>query len=384
MLGDVIVFVDIGVGIGGHGPDVCTRRKRFFIAGDDDATNAFVRIECGEGLTEFDHQVRAQCVQLLRAVQRDDPHFVSLGVRVDEFISHEKSHSNVINDAGNYNQGWLLECGVKLALKETNMSEKTVLYEALGTVAKLTLNRPQALNSFTRQMHHDLWAALDQAEADGQIRALVITGAGRGFCAGADLAEFDFAEGPNLVERADPGPVIDQAFNPTTRRLQQLRMPTIAAVNGVAAGAGASLVMTCDIAIAAPGASFIQAFSKIGLIPDAGSSWFLVERLGLARAMVLAMTGDKLPASQAKEWGMIWDVAEDCVSASMDMATRLAAMPTQALVATRGLLREAGVRSLNQQLDVERDTQSALGKTHDYIEGVSAFLQKRPPQFTGQ
>ena len=142
--------------------------------------------------------------------------------------------------------------------------------------------------------------------------------------------------------------------------------------------------MTCDVAIAAPGASFIQAFSKIGLIPDAGSSWFLVERLGLARAMALAMTGDKLPAAQAKEWGMIWEVAEDCVAASMEMATRLAAMPTQALVATRSLLREAGTRSLNQQLDVERDTQSAMGRTHDYIEGVSAFLQKRPAQFTGQ
>jgi 2-(1,2-epoxy-1,2-dihydrophenyl)acetyl-CoA isomerase len=138
------------------------------------------------------------------------------------------------------------------------------------------------------------------------------------------------------------------------------------------------------VAIAAPGASFIQAFSKIGLIPDAGSSWFLVERLGLARAMALAMTGDKLPAAQAKEWGMIWEVAEDCVAASMEMATRLAAMPTQALVATRSLLREAGTRSLNQQLDVERDTQSAMGRTHDYIEGVSAFLQKRPAQFTGQ
>jgi 2-(1,2-epoxy-1,2-dihydrophenyl)acetyl-CoA isomerase len=144
------------------------------------------------------------------------------------------------------------------------------------------------------------------------------------------------------------------------------------------------LAMTCDIAIAAPGASFIQAFSKIGLIPDAGSSWFLVERLGLARAMALAMTGDKLPAAQAKEWGMIWEVAEDCVAASMEMATRLAAMPTQALVATRSLLREAGTRSLNQQLDVERDTQSAMGRTHDYIEAVSAFLQKRPAQFTGQ
>lgn len=264
------------------------------------------------------------------------------------------------------------------------MSENTVLYAVQGNVATLTLNRPQALNSFTRQMHHDLWTALDQAEANEQIRALIITGAGRGFCAGADLAEFDFSEGPGLVERADPGPVIDQAFNPTARRLQRLRMPTIAAVNGVAAGAGASLAMTCDIAIAAPTASFIQAFSKIGLIPDAGSSWFLVERLGLARAMALAMTGDKLPATQAKEWGLIWDVADDCLAASMTLAQRLADMPTKALVATRALLREAGTRSLNQQLDVERDTQSELGRTHDYIEGVTAFLQKRPPQFKGQ
>ena len=264
------------------------------------------------------------------------------------------------------------------------MSDNTVLYEERGAVAVVTLNRPQALNSFTRQMHHELWAALDQAEAKASIRALVITGAGRGFCAGADLAEFDFTDGPNLVERADPGPIIDQAFNPTTRRLQNLSMPTIAAVNGVAAGAGASLVMTCDVAIAAPGASFIQAFSKIGLIPDAGSSWFLVERLGLARAMALAMTGDKLLAPQAKEWGLIWDVADDCMAASMLMAERLAQMPTKALVATRGLLRDAGQRSLNQQLDAERDTQSALGRTHDYIDGVSAFLQKRTAQFKGE
>lgn len=264
------------------------------------------------------------------------------------------------------------------------MSDKTVLYEERGAVGLVTLNRPQALNSFTRQMHHELWAVLDQAEAKASIRALIITGAGRGFCAGADLAEFDFADGPNLVERADPGPIIDQAFNPTTRRLQNLCMPTIAAVNGVAAGAGASLVMTCDVAIASPSASFIQAFSKIGLIPDAGSSWFLVERLGLARAMALAMTGDKLMAPQAKEWGLIWDVADDFMAASMQMAEKLAQMPTKALVATRALLRDAGQRSLNQQLDAERDTQSALGRTHDYIEGVSAFLQKRPAQFKGE
>ncbi len=260
----------------------------------------------------------------------------------------------------------------------------SVLYEARGAVALVTLNRPQALNSFTRQMHHDLWAALDKAEADSKIRALVITGAGRGFCAGADLSEFDFAPGPDLVKRADPGPVIDQAFNPTARRLQNLRMPTIAAVNGVAAGAGASLAMCCDIAVASPTASFIQAFSKIGLIPDAGGSWLLVERLGMARAMALAMTGDKLSADKAKEWGLIWDVAEDSVAAALAFAERLAVMPTKALVATRQLLRDAGTRSFTQHLDTERDTQSAMGRTHDYIEGVNAFLQKRAPEFKGE
>ncbi|MFC7433538.1 enoyl-CoA hydratase-related protein [Hydrogenophaga bisanensis] len=260
----------------------------------------------------------------------------------------------------------------------------TVLYEERGAVALVTLNRPEALNSFTRQMHRDMWAVLDQAEANPVIRALVITGAGRGFCAGADLAEFDFEPGPDLIQRADPGPVIDQAFNPTARRIQSLRFPVLAAVNGVAAGAGASLAMTCDIAIAAPGASFIQAFSKIGLIPDAGGSWFLVERLGLARAMALAMTGDKLPAAQAKEWGMIWDVQDDPLAAALAMAEKLAVMPTKALVATRALLRDASTRTLNEQLDAERDTQSALGRTHDYIEGVMAFRQKRPAQFKGE
>lgn len=263
------------------------------------------------------------------------------------------------------------------------MTESTVLYEERGAVALATLNRPQALNSFTRQMHRDLGAALERVETNRAIRALVITGAGRGFCAGADLAEFDFSPGPDLEKRADPGPVLEEAFNPTMRRLQALRVPTLAAVNGVAAGAGASVAMACDIAIAAPSASFIQAFSKIGLIPDSGGSWYLVERLGLARAMALAMTGDKLSAPQAKEWGMIWELSDDPLAAALAMAEKLAVMPTTALVATRQLLRDASMRTLAQHLDVERDTQSAMGKTHDYIEGVKAFLEKRPAQFNG-
>ena len=267
------------------------------------------------------------------------------------------------------------------------MSEATVLFEARASVALVTLNRPQALNSFTRQMHEELRAALDRIAGDKGIRAAVITGAGRGFCAGADLAEFDVSPGPNRVERADPGPVIDKLFNPTVRKLMELRVPTIAAVNGVAAGAGASLAMTCDLAVAAPSAVFIQAFSKIGLVPDAGGSWFLVKKLGLARAMGCAMLGDKVGAQDAKEWGLIWDVApegQDCVEAALKLAERLATMPTAALVQTRKLLRAAASNELDRQLDLERDTQSALGRTHDYLEGVTAFLEKRPAQFKGE
>ncbi len=263
--------------------------------------------------------------------------------------------------------------------------EDDVLYrtECEGAVAVLTLNRPHALNSFTRRMHRDLWAALDRAESDPVVRALVLTGAGRGFCAGADLSEFDLAPGPDRVERADPGPVIEQAFNPTARRFAALKMPSVAAINGVAAGAGASLAMSCDLVIAAPSASFIQAFGKIGLIPDAGSSWLLPNRLGAARALALAMTGDKLSAAQAKEWGMIWDVADDALGAAIALAERLSQMPTRALVATRELMLGSSTRSFDAQLDVERDTQSALGRTHDYLEGVTAFLEKRPARFTG-
>ncbi len=273
-------------------------------------------------------------------------------------------------------------------MAENTTKEPTVLYEERGNgnalTALITLNRPTALNSFTRQMHHDLWAALDQAEANPHVGAAVITGAGRAFCAGADLSEFDFAPGPGLKDRANPGPIIDQAFNPTARRITNLRMPTVCAVNGVAAGAGASLVMACDMAIAAPSASFIQAFSKIGLVPDAGGSWLLPQRVGLARALGLAFTGDKLSAAQAKDFGMIWDVADDALAAALLLAEKLAHMPTKALVATRHLLRNAHTHTIDQQLDAERDAQSAMGNTDDYIEGVMAFLEKRPADFKGR
>jgi 2-(1,2-epoxy-1,2-dihydrophenyl)acetyl-CoA isomerase len=263
------------------------------------------------------------------------------------------------------------------------MAEPTVLVEEKGAVAVLTLNRPGALNSFTRPMHAALWQAFDQIEANPAIRAAVFTGAGRGFCAGQDLSEFDFTPGPDLAERINPGPVVVECFNVTAQRLMNLRVPTLCAVNGVAAGAGASFVMACDIAIAAPNASFIQAFSKIGLIPDAGGSWLLTERLGLARALALAMTGDKLGAAQAKEWGMIWDVQDDPLAAALALADKLAVMPTLALTSTRRLMRESATRSLSEQLTAEHQTQSALGHSHDYMEGVMAFLNKRAPQFKG-
>lgn len=274
------------------------------------------------------------------------------------------------------------------ANQPTTEDNASVLCDIIGSVALITLNRAQALNSFNRQMHADLWAALDRAAAAPDVRCTVITGAGRGFCAGADLSDFDFAPGPDMIKRADPGPVIEQCFNPTVRRLQTHPMPTIAAVNGVAAGAGASFALGCDMVLASTSASFIQAFSKIGLVPDAGGSWLLTERLGLARAMGLAMTGDKLSASQAKEWGLIWDVVEGdsavLLDTAMALANKLAVMPTKALVATRHLLRASATNTLDAQLDLERDTQSKLGATKDYIEGVQAFLDKRTPTFTGQ
>ncbi|MGF6780677.1 2-(1,2-epoxy-1,2-dihydrophenyl)acetyl-CoA isomerase PaaG [Paraburkholderia sp. GAS334] len=253
--------------------------------------------------------------------------------------------------------------------------------DAPSRVATVTLNRPDKLNSFTRAMHKELSSALDEVEAAG-ARALVLTGAGRGFCAGQDLADLDFTPGA----MTDLGGLIDEHFNPLIRRLQALPLPVIAAVNGTAAGAGANLALACDLVIAARSASFIQAFVKIGLVPDSGGTWFLPQRVGMARALGLAITGDKLSAEKAESWGLIWQVVNDAdlKDAAGKLATQLAQQPTRAIAAIKRAMREGATQTLDAQLDLERDLQSKLGASHDYEEGVRAFMEKRAARFEGR
>jgi 2-(1,2-epoxy-1,2-dihydrophenyl)acetyl-CoA isomerase len=231
-------------------------------------------------------------------------------------------------------------------------------------------------------MHVELRAALDVVQHDTSIRVLVITGAGRGFCAGQDLADPDMTVG-HL--QPDIGAVVEQHYRPLILALQNLRVPTVAMVNGIAAGAGASLALACDLVIAAKSASFLQAFSKIGLIPDTGGTWFLPQRVGMARAMGLAMLADKLPAEKAAEWGLIWQAVDDAeLSATVDkLAAQLAQMPTRALVATRLAMHAAPNHTLEQQLNMEAGFMRELGWRDDFKEGVAAFQQKRAPKFTG-
>jgi len=262
------------------------------------------------------------------------------------------------------------------------MSYETILFGESGGIARLTLNRPERLNAFNGAMHAEVRDALARVAA-GDSRVLVLTGAGRGFCAGQDLGDRQVAADG---ARADLGESIERNYKPLVLALTRLPVPTVAAVNGVAAGAGASIALACDLVLAAKSASFIQAFSKLGLVPDSGATWFLPRLIGTARALGLAMLGDRLAAEEAARWGLIWRCIEDAeFPAAVDrLAGELAAAPTRGLVRTREAMLGSASRTLAAQLDVERDFQRELGYTDDYVEGVTAFAGKRAPRFSGR
>lgn len=246
-------------------------------------------------------------------------------------------------------------------------------------IARITLNRPDRLNSFTKAMHAELRDALDKL---GEARVLVLTGSGRGFCAGQDLNDRAVAPG----EAVDLGETVEDSWNPLIRSLAALPQPVIARVNGVAAGAGANIALACDIVVAARSAKFIQSFSALGLVPDSGGSWHLPRLVGQARALGLALTGEPLPADQAAEWGLIWKAVDDeLLDAEVDrIAAKLASLPPLGLAAIKQIVRQSWNRTLDEELDLQRDEMRRLGFTHDYREGVAAFLEKRTPVFTGR
>ena len=263
------------------------------------------------------------------------------------------------------------------------MNHESILYQNADGIARITLNRPERLNSFTSSMHAQLRDALAQVAADKSARVLLLTGAGRGFCAGQDLSDRAVAPGAAPV---DLGESIESNYRPLVLGLRNLAVPVVCAVNGVAAGAGANIALACDIVIAARSASFIQAFCKIGLIPDSGGTFFLPRLVGTARAMGLAMLGEKLTAEQAEEWGLIWKCVDDAQLASTvdGLLVHLAQAPTKGLAAIKRALYASSTATLEDALTHERDVQRELGQSDDYREGVAAFLAKRPPRFTGR
>lgn len=262
------------------------------------------------------------------------------------------------------------------------MTFETILYETRDDYAEITLNRPDRMNAFTAQLHDDINAGFDRAEAEG-ARAILVTGAGRGFSAGQDLRE---RERPTAEQRPDLTVFLRERYNPLILRMRAMSLPIVMAINGVAAGAGMGFALAGDILIAGRSASFLQAFIRLGLVPDAGNTYFLPRLVGMAKARAMAMLGEPIPAELAEAWGLIWKVVDD--DALMDearaLAARLAAGPTRGYGLTKQVFEASLDNSLSAQLDLERDLQYQAGHTEDYLEGVTAFLEKRKPAYRGE
>jgi 2-(1,2-epoxy-1,2-dihydrophenyl)acetyl-CoA isomerase len=262
------------------------------------------------------------------------------------------------------------------------MTYNTIVLAQDHGLATLTLNAPDKLNAVSRKMIAELKDCWEKLAADGSVRAVLLTGAGRGFCAGADLSDPDRDNSAS----ADSGAALDKYFNPVIRLMRTIPKPVVSAVNGVAAGVGMSFAIAADIAIAGKSASFLQAFARIGLLPDGGSTWFLPRLVGEQRARALAMLAPQITAQQARDWGLIWDVVEDSelMKTATEVARRLADGPTLSLARIKEAMNRASGNQLGQQLDLERDFQRELGRSEDFREGVTAFLAKRKPAFKGK